>query len=178
MEGMWTRQTRRGARRSTLRAATGSWSAQRCGTVSAHSSSAVAGAVVVACAGPQPAALGSTLHVPATRTPPRHGTRAQVLIEAKAKLDAVDNNKNTALHYAAGYGQAEACKLLIQRWARGVWQLFHCTALHRRARLVASAVLPAAGQALTPMLWLLAHAAALTQLRQTWMARRPWRWPS
>lgn len=39
----------------------------------------------------------------------------QVLIEAKAKLDAVDNNQNTALHYAAGYGQAEACKLLVEK---------------------------------------------------------------
>jgi len=39
----------------------------------------------------------------------------KVLIEAKAKLDAVDNNQNTALHYAAGYGQAEACKLLVEK---------------------------------------------------------------
>jgi ankyrin repeat protein len=37
------------------------------------------------------------------------------LIEAKAKLDAVDNNKNTALHYAAGYGQAESCRILLKQ---------------------------------------------------------------
>jgi ankyrin repeat protein len=40
---------------------------------------------------------------------------AQELIKSKAKLDAVDKNQNTALHYAAGYGQAEACKLLVDR---------------------------------------------------------------
>lgn len=33
----------------------------------------------------------------------------------QAKLDAVDNNQNTALHYAAGYGQAESVKLLAAR---------------------------------------------------------------
>ncbi len=37
---------------------------------------------------------------------------------AQAKLDAVDTNQNTALHYAAGYGQAESVKLLLERWAR------------------------------------------------------------
>jgi len=41
------------------------------------------------------------------------------LIAAKARLDTVDNNKNTALHYAAGYGQAEACRLLVERWVGG-----------------------------------------------------------
>lgn len=65
----------------------------------------------------------STSHpVPLTPSSP-HSTalcllRAfQALIAAKAKLDAVDNNKNTALHYAAGYGQAESCKLLVERCA-------------------------------------------------------------
>lgn len=33
----------------------------------------------------------------------------------QAKLDAVDANQNTALHYAAGYGQAESVKLLLER---------------------------------------------------------------
>jgi ankyrin repeat protein len=32
-----------------------------------------------------------------------------------AKVDLVDNNKNTALHYAAGYGQADSVKLLLDR---------------------------------------------------------------
>lgn len=40
-----------------------------------------------------------------------------MLIDAKAKLDAVDNNKNTALHYAAGYGQADSCKMLVEAGA-------------------------------------------------------------
>lgn len=30
-----------------------------------------------------------------------------------AKLDLTDNNQNTALHYAAGYGQAESVRLLV-----------------------------------------------------------------
>lgn len=33
----------------------------------------------------------------------------------QAKLDAVDTNQNTALHYAAGYGQAESVKILLSR---------------------------------------------------------------
>lgn len=40
---------------------------------------------------------------------------AKLLIEAGAKLDQKDNNQNTALHYAAGYGQVESVKLLIDR---------------------------------------------------------------
>ena len=40
---------------------------------------------------------------------------ARALIDAKAALDIVDNNKNTALHYAAGYGQAESVKILLER---------------------------------------------------------------
>jgi hypothetical protein len=41
---------------------------------------------------------------------------SKLLIEAGAKLDLVDNNQNTALHYAAGYGQVDTVKLLIDRW--------------------------------------------------------------
>jgi ankyrin repeat protein len=33
----------------------------------------------------------------------------------QAKLDAVDTNQNTALHYAAGYGQVESVKILLKR---------------------------------------------------------------
>ncbi len=36
-------------------------------------------------------------------------------MEAGAKLDALDNNQNTPLHYAAGYGQAESCRMLIEK---------------------------------------------------------------
>jgi hypothetical protein len=57
------------------------------------------------------------------------GTRAPLLLDARgsiapwgsspqAKLNAVDNNKNTALHYAAGYGQPESVTLLLERCAR------------------------------------------------------------
>ena len=35
-----------------------------------------------------------------------------------AKVDLLDNNKNTALHYAAGYGQAESVKMLLERCAQ------------------------------------------------------------
>ncbi|OIW13266.1 hypothetical protein TanjilG_25745 [Lupinus angustifolius] len=42
---------------------------------------------------------------------------AQVLIEAGAKVDALDNNKNTALHYAAGYGRKECVALLLENGA-------------------------------------------------------------
>jgi hypothetical protein len=38
-------------------------------------------------------------------------------MEAGAKLDAKDANSNTALHYAAGYGQAESVKLLLEKCA-------------------------------------------------------------
>jgi ankyrin repeat protein len=30
-------------------------------------------------------------------------------------VDLLDANKNTPLHYAAGYGQAESVKLLLER---------------------------------------------------------------
>lgn len=42
---------------------------------------------------------------------------AQVLLEAGAKADALDKNKNTALHYAAGYGRKECVQLLLDNGA-------------------------------------------------------------
>ena len=42
---------------------------------------------------------------------------AQVLLEAGAKVDALDKNKNTALHYAAGYGRKECVALLLDNGA-------------------------------------------------------------
>ena len=42
---------------------------------------------------------------------------AQVLLEAGAKVDALDKNKNTALHYAAGYGRKECVALLLENGA-------------------------------------------------------------
>nr|GEU65236.1 hypothetical protein [Tanacetum cinerariifolium] len=38
---------------------------------------------------------------------------AQVLLEAGVKVNALDNNNNTALHYAAGYGRKECVVLLL-----------------------------------------------------------------
>jgi ankyrin repeat protein len=40
---------------------------------------------------------------------------AKLLIAAKADVDIKDSNQNTPLHYAAGYGQAESVKLLLDR---------------------------------------------------------------
>lgn len=40
---------------------------------------------------------------------------AKALIAAGASVDLLDANKNTPLHYAAGYGQAESVKLLLER---------------------------------------------------------------
>jgi len=37
-----------------------------------------------------------------------------VLLGHGAAVDAADNNQNTALHYAAGYGQDEGVALLLQ----------------------------------------------------------------
>lgn len=31
-------------------------------------------------------------------------------------MNAVDANENTSLHYAAGYGNQEATKLLLEKW--------------------------------------------------------------
>jgi ankyrin repeat protein len=42
---------------------------------------------------------------------------AQVLLEAGAAVDAVDKNKNTALHYAAGYGRKDCVALLLDHGA-------------------------------------------------------------
>ncbi len=39
----------------------------------------------------------------------------QVLLEAGADVNAVDANENTSLHYAAGYGNQEAAKLLLEK---------------------------------------------------------------
>ena len=40
---------------------------------------------------------------------------AEVLLEAGASVDAADNNQNTALHYAAGYGQDDGVALLLKQ---------------------------------------------------------------
>lgn len=42
---------------------------------------------------------------------------ALVLLKAGAGVDALDKNKNTALHYAAGYGRKECVKLLLKNGA-------------------------------------------------------------
>ncbi|KAL0454440.1 UNVERIFIED_CONTAM: Ankyrin repeat domain-containing protein 2B [Sesamum latifolium] len=42
---------------------------------------------------------------------------AQVLLEAGAKVDGLDKNKNTPLHYAAGYGRKDCVELLLKNGA-------------------------------------------------------------
>lgn len=42
---------------------------------------------------------------------------SQILLEAGAKVDALDKNKNTALHYAAGYGRKDCVALLLENGA-------------------------------------------------------------
>lgn len=42
---------------------------------------------------------------------------AQVLLEAGVAVDALDKNKNTALHYAAGYGRKDCVALLLEHGA-------------------------------------------------------------
>lgn len=42
---------------------------------------------------------------------------AVILLEAGAKVDALDKNKNTPLHYAAGYGRKECVELLLKNGA-------------------------------------------------------------
>lgn len=42
---------------------------------------------------------------------------AEILLEAGAAVDALDKNKNTPLHYAAGYGQKECVDLLLKHGA-------------------------------------------------------------
>lgn len=39
----------------------------------------------------------------------------QVLLDAGADVNVVDSNENSALHYAAGYGNVEAARLLLER---------------------------------------------------------------
>lgn len=41
----------------------------------------------------------------------------EILIEAGAKVDALDKNKNTPLHYAAGYGRKDCVELLLKNGA-------------------------------------------------------------
>lgn len=41
----------------------------------------------------------------------------QILLEAGAAVDALDRNKNTPLHYAAGYGRKECVALLLEHGA-------------------------------------------------------------
>ncbi len=41
----------------------------------------------------------------------------KALIEAKCDINAVDENSNTALSYAAGYGNEDAVKLLLDHKA-------------------------------------------------------------
>ncbi|CAI9303564.1 unnamed protein product [Lactuca saligna] len=42
---------------------------------------------------------------------------AQILVEAGAKVDALDKNKNIALHYVASYGRKECVSLLLDNGA-------------------------------------------------------------
>ena len=42
---------------------------------------------------------------------------AEILCDNKADCNAVDKNKNTPLHYAAGYGRADIVKLLVDAGA-------------------------------------------------------------
>ncbi|KAG0447454.1 hypothetical protein HPP92_028337 [Vanilla planifolia] len=48
----------------------------------------------------------------------------RVLLEAGAAVDAVDNNKNTPLHYASGYGKKECVELLLENGAAVTLQNF------------------------------------------------------
>jgi len=42
---------------------------------------------------------------------------AEILCDANADCNATDKNKNTPLHYAAGYGRVDLCKLLVDAGA-------------------------------------------------------------
>ncbi|KVI10998.1 Ankyrin repeat-containing protein [Cynara cardunculus var. scolymus] len=46
-----------------------------------------------------------------------HHTASVGDVEAGAKVDALDKNKNTALHYAAGYGRKDCVALLLENGA-------------------------------------------------------------
>lgn len=41
----------------------------------------------------------------------------EILLKAGAAVDALDRNKNTPLHYAAGYGRKECVSLLLEHGA-------------------------------------------------------------
>lgn len=66
----------------------------------------------VACGAPLPALCAPHSCCPAPAS-------FQVLLEAGADANAVDANDNTALHYAAGYGNLEAAQLLLDKCVRG-----------------------------------------------------------
>lgn len=72
------------------------------------------GACSVGMAGARPASCRQVPHpaCPATRLPL---LPPQVLLEAGAEVNAVDANDNSALHYAAGYGNVEAAQLLLAK---------------------------------------------------------------
>ena len=49
---------------------------------------------------------------------PRHHALhvpCQALMDAGANVNAVDDNDNTALHYAAGYGNIEVARILVNK---------------------------------------------------------------
>ena len=61
-----------------------------------------------------------------------------MLLSFGADVNASDNNKNTALHYAAGYGQDDGVKLLLKQCVivivlAGSRDLLHaCTIMQHR----------------------------------------------
>ena len=60
--------------------------------------------------------LGLTRHTHhSTGTRTRTPGATQALLEAGADANAKDENDNTALHYAAGYGNTDAAALLLDR---------------------------------------------------------------
>ena len=57
-------------------------------------------------------------HLALTLPPARHPSPPpcpQVLLEAGADVNALDVNENTALHYAAGYGNMDSAQLLMDK---------------------------------------------------------------
>lgn len=73
------------------------------------------------CLGRNPWPSSAGLHASSRPSPgpglaaPPSPPRVQVLLEAGADVNAVDANENTSLHYAAGYGNQEAAKLLLEK---------------------------------------------------------------
>ena len=62
------------------------------------------------------AGSGPPSHPPNPPPSPRHGPPpGQALLDAGAAVDALDGNQNSALHYAAGYGNIEAARLLLDK---------------------------------------------------------------